>query len=451
MKKRLAELLLADDDIKVSSENELRQQLDNELAKPSPDYDKADKLVSAILAERGVVPDAGDISRRIAAVETAEDAFSDGETISGVEIYHVSKWRRYAAAAAAVVLVAGAGSAGVLLLGRHRNISPEIKTSEYVTAEIQETSLAVSGTSTAADVSQPLAAEVTGTTADTQTTVNRSDAAVTAEVTSPATLPNEKPAVTSAAQDNSGEVTVPSEKKPDSPLFTETAAISGTFTADGTAIPAGTVAVTVRLSEKKLFSYAEMCFTLDGYEPLTNSQGRPVITSPAHQNEFAAAGSVRGERLFFDCAYYSYHNEPFKGELFTFYVKPTDTCAAVTLDSSVFSDAVQPDTYTGSDEWYVIGDINGDGRITPADSAAVIKTINTVNSSLQYEVIKRNAEYYFPDIVSLHAAYIWNTPDEMIKDPVISETDNEILAYCADMAAGNEYSGTSYIGFKYYK
>ena len=451
MKKRIAEKLLSDENIKLSRESELQRQLDLELAKNEPDYDKVDELVNAVLAERQNVPDAGEVTQKIAAIIEKGDNSSDEESVSGVEIYHRSRWKRFAAAAASVILVAGAGTTGILLLGSRRNVSPEMRSSEYVTAKLQGSSITVSATNTAPESLQPIIAETTAEAYVSQTTIPVNTETVTTTVTSATALHTEKQTVTTSVQDNVSEVAETPLKTLDPLLYTETAVIEETLEVNGTEIPSGSVAVSVKLNEKKLFSTAEMSFTLSGYEPVTDSSGRPVLTTTAYNYEFAAAGSVSGSKLFFDCVYYSFHDEPYNGELFTFYVKPTGENPTVTTESFSVSEAVQPETYDGSDKWYVTGDINGDGEITPADAAAVIKTINNVNSILQYEVIKRNPEYYFPDIVSLHAAYIWNTPDEMIKEPVISDTAKELLGYCADISAGKEYSGKSYIGCKYYK
>ena len=465
MKKRLAEKLISDENIKLSRESELQRQLDLELAKNEPDYDRVDELVNAVLAERQNVPDAGEVTQKIAAIIEQGDNSPDEESVYGVEIYHRSRWQRFAAAAAAVILVAGAGTTGILLLGSNRNVSPEMRSSEYVTAKIQDSSITVSAANTAPESSQPIIAETTAESYVSQTTIPVNTETVTNTVTSATALHTEKQTVTTSAtalhtekqtvttsvQDNVSEVAETPLKTLDPLLFTETTAVNETLEVNGTEIPSGSVAVSVKLNEKKLFSTAEMSFTLSGYEPVTDSSGRPALTTTAYNDEFAAAGSVSGSKLFFDCVYYSFHDEPYNGELFTFYVKPTGENPTVTTESFSVSEAVQPETYDGSDKWYVIGDINGDGEITPADAAAVIKTLNNVNSILQYEVIKRYPEYYFPDIVSLHAAYIWNTPDEMIKEPVISNTAKEILAYCTDRSVGKEYSGKSYIGCKYYK
>ena len=451
MKKRLAEELLSDENIKLSRESELQQQLDLELAKTEPDFDRVDELVSAVLAERQNVPDARDVTQKIAAIIEQGDNSPDEESVSGVEIYHRRRWKRFAAAAASVLLVVGAGATGILLLGSHSNVSPEMRSSEYITAKNQDSSITVSGAITTLAALQPIIAETTAEGYVSQTTIPVNADTVTTTMTTATALHTEKQTVTTAVKDNVSEVSEPPLKTLDPLLFTETAVIEETLEVNGTEIPAGSVAVSVKLSEKKLFSTTEMSFTLSGYDAVTDSSGRPVITTTAYNYEFAAAGSVSGNKLYFDCVYYSFHDEPYNGELFTFYVRPTGGNAAVTTESFSVSEAVQPEMYDGSDKWYVIGDINGDGVITPADAAEVIKTINNVNSILQYEVIKRSPEYYFPDIVSLHAAYIWNTPDEMIKEPVISDTAKELLGYCADISAGKEYSGKSYIGCKYYK
>ena len=80
------------------------------------------KLYEAInMIDDDIIEDAAVRSDKIS--QTGTDVTENSVTVSGVEVYKRSKWRRFASVAAALMLVAGLGSAGAMMLRHNRKLT----------------------------------------------------------------------------------------------------------------------------------------------------------------------------------------------------------------------------------------------------------------------------------------------------------------------------------------
>lgn len=320
-----------------------------------------------------------------------------------------------------------------------------------------ETSVTVTAQSSSLPVTEETTVPAAETTAPAAEVIVTDNAAALQTTTLPAetTVP-----VTSSVTTTTAELLPEKQPLPERVLTLRTEKLIENVTADGITLPENAYAVTVSVENNTGFSLLAVRFDTGEGTVLTDTKGRPIVTAEG-EDAPVAVGSVNGGTTAFAVSSghrfiyrgvperrYSPSGMPYteSGELFTFY-----TTAEVPQTSLVSFEFDPKRSYSsGSTDVYMIGDLNGDGDVTLADCETFKESISRkLLGTLSYAQLSNSSQIYFPDIVCIDAAFIWNKPDELIKYPISFDTADELLAYCADKLAGRKYSGDSYLGYKY--
>ncbi len=241
-------------------------------------------------------------------------------------------------------------------------------------------------------------------------------------------------------------------------LAVSTETVATATTVDGTSIPAGTVAITVSISNNSGFSTSSVKLDLgSAYDVVLDSEGKPVVSAGTALGE-SLIGSYNKEDIVVITSA-SVDENTVNGEMFTFYAYTDETSSDKSvniLDSQMDETASGISTCSTTDTRCICGDINGDGVITAVDAANILSALDLVNRDrLHYDIACEDPQYYFPGILSVRAAYIWNFGSDFNESseveivPVTSNTSQEILDYYACQQADELYTGTSYIGFSF--
>lgn len=245
-------------------------------------------------------------------------------------------------------------------------------------------------------------------------------------------------------------------------LAVSTETVATATTVDGTSIPAGTVAITVSISNNSGFSTSSVKLDLgSAYDVVLDSEGKPVVSAETALGE-SLIGSYNKEDIVVITSA-SVDENTVNGEMFTFYAyadeNSSDTAINILdseMDETASADASGISTCSTTDTRCICGDINGDGVITAVDAANILSALDLVNRDrLHYDIACEDPQYYFPGILSVRAAYIWNFGSDFNESseveivPVTSNTSQEILDYYACQQADELYTGTSYIGFSF--
>lgn len=229
-------------------------------------------------------------------------------------------------------------------------------------------------------------------------------------------------------------------------------------TEDGTAVPAGAVAVTMSIEGNTGFAANTLALQIaDNYNVLKTTDGKPVLEKGAVLDEFHIAVEENQNKICVATAAGFETNRD--GELFTVYVTETDvselddTVAAIVKPEEDMTPIPLSVYATG-----LRGDVNGDSRINAVDASLIYRAVDQYGIGTEdYKYIQYpDLEYYptyfrtvFPNTPGPGAVNCFDS-EECIRNLILYGIDSrvvdkydaeEILQYSASQGAGVEYKG----------
>lgn len=181
-----------------------------------------------------------------------------------------------------------------------------------------------------------------------------------------------------------------------------TSTVGSDIVVDDITVPAGSLAVTVSISNNTGFSSSSINIAFgDAYAPITDENGLLVVESGNVIGDSCICGVANDELIVVATA--SGEDNLYDGDMFTFYVSSNTSSGAETLeivnteseDISTTMRKAAARTSTGG--YYKIGDIDNDGRVDATDSSSVLRAVEINNGNkISIAEANSNLSYYFP-------------------------------------------------------
>ncbi len=202
-----------------------------------------------------------------------------------------------------------------------------------------------------------------------------------------------------------------------------TSTIENDFVVDEVTIPAGSLAVTVSISNNTGFSSSSTKIVLgDAYAPITDENGMLVVESGSVIGDSCICGATNGELITVATA--SAEDNLYDGDMFTFYVSGNTSIGAGAIAivntasediSTTLTKAAAPMTLTGG--YFKVGDIDNDGRIDATDSSFVLHAVSINNGDkISIADANSNLSHYFE--------YTPNTVCAQVANPICPAQDD---------------------------
>ncbi len=232
-------------------------------------------------------------------------------------------------------------------------------------------------------------------------------------------------------------------------LSVSTKVLDESIIIDDTIVSAGSVAITVNISDNSGFSsYSTKLELGSAYDIITDENNHPVVESGSVIGDSLVGSSCNDNVVVVSTASADENYE--NGNMFTIYavkdMSSTDTDIDIYENETVIDSPVYLSANT---EYYRVGDIDNDEMIMATDATAILVAIKKTNSTkLPYDSVQSAPALYFPEIAHIRAAFIWNKSNDKenaMKD-ITKETADEILEFYSCAATGQLYNGDSYLG-----
>lgn len=184
---------------------------------------------------------------------------------------------------------------------------------------------------------------------------------------------------------------------------------------DDITVPAGSLAVTVNISNNTGFSSSSTNISLgDAYAPITDENDMLVVESGSVIGDSCICGATNGELITVATA--SGEDNLNDGDMFTFYVASNTSSGAETIEivnttsediSTTMRKAAA--TMTSTSAYFKVGDIDNDGFVDSTDASFVLRAIS-INNGDKLSIANANANlsYYFPDTPNTVCAQVAN-------------------------------------------
>ena len=164
---------------------------------------------------------------------------------------------------------------------------------------------------------------------------------------------------------------------------------------DGTVIPAGSKAVTVNVSENTGFVSKSVMLDIGSANIIVGADNFPIVEKGEVIGDSIISCAENNGNVMIASASVDTNN--FDGEMFTFYVSPTDqNILIVDIDTQI--NLTMPAMELIS---YMIGDVDNDGYINASDASFILHAISVYedeehDDALPIEVANNNLSKYFP-------------------------------------------------------
>ena len=227
----------------------------------------------------------------------------------------------------------------------------------------------------------------------------------------------------------------------DNILSVSTQVLTNGTVVDDTVIPAGSVAISVNISNNAGFSSTTTKLHLgDAYNILVCDENKPVVSNGSLLQDSIVNSATNDNYIAVVSA--SGSNQTADGELFTFYALIDEMSlddSIELVDETENEITVSDNIINGSSEHiYVKGDCNDDDVVNAVDASYVLSALQRCGqSALPYSIASLPYMYlwYFPDIYVIDAAYIWSDN----RDITVENTADIITDYYSMHSVGLLY------------
>ena len=212
---------------------------------------------------------------------------------------------------------------------------------------------------------------------------------------------------------------------------------------DGTVIPAGSKAVTVNVSENTGFVSKSVMLDIGSANIIVGADNFPIVEKGEVIGDSIISCAENNGNVMIASASVDTNNSD--GEMFTFYVSPTDqNILIVDIDTQI--NLVMPRASWHS---YCVGDVDNSGSINASDASSVLYAISVYEDEFNDNILPLwRANSY----ISMYFPY--NTPAfaevaDSNRSKTISNYDATcIMNYYSTMAVGGtpEFSSCAYVG-----
>lgn len=193
-----------------------------------------------------------------------------------------------------------------------------------------------------------------------------------------------------------------------------TSNIENDIVVDDVTVPAGSLAVTVNITNNTGFSSSSTNISLGGaYTPIANENGILVVESGNVIGDSCICGVTNGELITVATA--SGEDNLYDGDMFTFYVSSNtssddETIEIVNTTSEDISTTVRKasETMASKSGYFKVGDVDNNGYVNAVDASYVLHAVS-INDGNKISITDANSNisYYFPsadNIVCAQAA-----------------------------------------------
>lgn len=185
---------------------------------------------------------------------------------------------------------------------------------------------------------------------------------------------------------------------------------NGTVVND-TVIPAGSVAISVNISDNSGFNSTTTKLHLgEAYDIIVFEDNKPVVSNGSLLQDSIVNSATNENYIAVVSA--SGSSETSDGELFTFYAIIDETSLDDSIEFVEDEITISDNIINGSSgNFYVKGDCNDDDVVNAVDASYVLSALQRCGqSALPYSIASLPNMYlwYFPDIYVIDAAYIWS-------------------------------------------
>lgn len=229
------------------------------------------------------------------------------------------------------------------------------------------------------------------------------------------------------------------------------------ITADGNVVPAGSVAVTLSISNSSGFDANTIVFDIgDNDQILTDNAGEPIVTKENILSNALLAAHANDSTVCVAVAMDSFCNA--NGELFTFYlsgsdedvtITSTDEVVNLTAPSGMIGETATPNMTVKykNGHWYHCyfrGDADNDDDVNAVDASVIYqltasKPNHVYNVNTESNLIKNDFGVYYAEQPDANNNGYINNTDALL-----------ILDFAANAGAGEEYYGDPYVGQEVY-
>ena len=213
-------------------------------------------------------------------------------------------------------------------------------------------------------------------------------------------------------------------------LSVSTETLTSSITVDDVSIPAGTVAVTVNISNNSGFSSSSTNIVVgDAYTPITDESGRLVVENGSVIGNSLVCGTTNDELIFVATA--SARDNIYDGEMFTFYVSNNelsnaDTIEIVKSESEDISTTIRNTAVNRSAAggYFKVGDVDNNGYVNASDASFILSAVAT-NKHVKLPVTdaNENLSYYFPNATNIVCAQAANPICSIDNNGNVSDSD----------------------------
>jgi len=235
--------------------------------------------------------------------------------------------------------------------------------------------------------------------------------------------------------------------------------LTSDLTADnGSVIPAGTVSISVSISNNSGFDSTMTKLELgDSYDVIVDKDSKPVINTGSAMGN-SSVSSAENNNTVAVVSSSSIKNEN-DGLLFTLFANENNGDTDITVTDMEFSSIDESDSVTSISpysSYYIIGDVNNDGRVNASDSSSVRNALYRCGKNrLTFLEVKSNLNEHFPKAVHYRCSDIWKDVDDdesnLSKTYLTTSAAEEILDYYAAISSGGDTSElSSFTGEKVY-
>ena len=235
----------------------------------------------------------------------------------------------------------------------------------------------------------------------------------------------------------------------DNILSVSTQVLTNGTVVDDTVIPAGSVAISVSISNNAGFrAYSTKLELGSAYDIIVDENNYPVVDAGSAIGDSHIGSSSNDNIAVVSTASSNENCED--GEMFTIYATKDNTnmntfISVCENNTEVYS----PDYVINNNNYYKIGDIDDDWHINALDATGVLDAIEmTGTDRIYYSSAYSAPQFYFPGIASIKAAFIYADPmsNPYAPAPITSDTADEILTFYSCQGTHQPYTGNSYLG-----
>jgi hypothetical protein len=234
----------------------------------------------------------------------------------------------------------------------------------------------------------------------------------------------------------------------DNILSVSTQVLTNGTVVDDTVIPAGSVAISVSISNNAGFrAYSTKLELGSAYDIIVDENNYPVVDAGSAIGD-SRIGSSRNDNIAVVSTASANENRE-DGEMFTIYATKDNTNMNTFISVCEFDEDVDsPSYYIGNYNCFKIGDVDDDRHINALDATCVLDALNETGSNITFASASDVTWLYFPDIADVRAAFIYTLPSSNPYNPapITSGTADEILTYYSCQGTHQPYTGPSYLG-----